>query len=525
METVYLSCDEEEEDSGHSDASSSLTPPPETSDVIGQVMEDLTLAEGVAVELAQRFGLRQLLDPQVSKMLRKLNLQDLSNIFMDEDLSMTDLAEMNTQDLKEIGISSHKRRKSIINEVKKIIHLDPEINEILSVLSLQELTNVFVDPNISFIELVGMSSKDLLDAGIKRFKDRKAILGEVEKKIRWLDPNLDMKIGEMLRNTNLQVYDKIFVRENFTFQDLETLTLDNFEEIGISNEDDREAMFAEVRRMVAADQAELERALASERAELQRTMKRRGLGGAAKLLVSTSSSRVAEQLGHALGMFEEAGQYNHAPYYQQLSSCGHGAFLYKTGPKYEGVWLLSAALGSGQAWLVSSSAPGLLTPPTQGWLLASPLAEDSKELAGEAEDAGLSLVAVAPGGEDSHLCGAVTLASADPQYGGCLGLYLPTGRYSAGRAVFRSEDGARRLFVPHDASGWVLVSCGGEGGAGPEGGVRLGGGALVSEGAPCMCPACPEVGGWRGLHQGAGKEEVLVTEEWVDITITCSDHC
>ena len=171
METVYLSCDEEEEDSGHSDASSSLTPPPETSDVIGQVMEDLTLAEGVAVELAQRFGLRQLLDPQVSKMLRKLNLQDLSNIFINEDLSMTDLAEMNTQDLKEIGISSHKRRKSIINEVKKIIHLDPEINEILSVLSLQELTNVFVDLNISFIELVGMSSKDLLQCQTEILKE------------------------------------------------------------------------------------------------------------------------------------------------------------------------------------------------------------------------------------------------------------------------------------------------------------------------------------------------------------------
>lgn len=275
--------------------------------------------------------------------------------------------------------------------------------------------------------------------------------------------------------------------------------------------------------MVAADRAELETALARETAELRRTMKRRGLGGAAKLLVSTSSSRVAEQLGHALGMFEEAGQYNLAPYYRQLSSCGPGAFLYKTGPKYAGVWLLSAALGSGQAWLVSSSAPGLLAPPTQGWLLASPLAEDSKELTGEAEDAELSLVAAAPGGEDSHLCGAVTLASADPQYGGCLGLYLPTGRYSAGRAVFRSEDGARRLFVPREAGGWVLVSCGG--GAGLEGGVRLGEGALVSEGAPCMCPACPELGGWRGLHPGAGKGEVQVTEEWVDITITCSDHC
>ena len=58
------------------------------------------------------------LDPEVEQMLTKLNLMSLKSIFVDEDLTMSDLAKLSKDDLKEIGISKVKQRVAIYEEVR-----------------------------------------------------------------------------------------------------------------------------------------------------------------------------------------------------------------------------------------------------------------------------------------------------------------------------------------------------------------------------------------------------------------------
>ena len=53
-------------------------------------------------------------DQEVLEMLQSLGLMEYEEVFRIQELSLTDTAEMNHEDLKSIGISSVKHRKSII---------------------------------------------------------------------------------------------------------------------------------------------------------------------------------------------------------------------------------------------------------------------------------------------------------------------------------------------------------------------------------------------------------------------------
>ena len=50
-------------------------------------------------------------------MLEKLDLVEYKEVFRRQELSLSDTAEMNHEDLKSIGISSVKHRKAIIQYV------------------------------------------------------------------------------------------------------------------------------------------------------------------------------------------------------------------------------------------------------------------------------------------------------------------------------------------------------------------------------------------------------------------------
>ena len=54
------------------------------------------------------------LDQEVKEMLRRLNLVGYEEVFKIQDLSCNDIANMNHEDLKSIGISSVKHRTAII---------------------------------------------------------------------------------------------------------------------------------------------------------------------------------------------------------------------------------------------------------------------------------------------------------------------------------------------------------------------------------------------------------------------------
>ena len=61
---------------------------------------------------------RKLVDSEVWKMLCKLDLVSLKQVFAEEELDMEDLAEFNEEHLTKIGIKKWKHRKIIMNEVK-----------------------------------------------------------------------------------------------------------------------------------------------------------------------------------------------------------------------------------------------------------------------------------------------------------------------------------------------------------------------------------------------------------------------
>ena len=65
-------------------------------------------------------GSGAVLDPEVEQMLTKLNLMSLKTIFVKEELTMTDLAKLSKDDLKDIGISKVKQRVAIYEEVREM---------------------------------------------------------------------------------------------------------------------------------------------------------------------------------------------------------------------------------------------------------------------------------------------------------------------------------------------------------------------------------------------------------------------
>ena len=65
------------------------------------------------------------LDPRVEAMLTKLNLMSLKTIFIEEELTMSDLAKLSKDDLKEIGVQKMKDRNAIIEEVARMRDAKP----------------------------------------------------------------------------------------------------------------------------------------------------------------------------------------------------------------------------------------------------------------------------------------------------------------------------------------------------------------------------------------------------------------
>ena len=59
----------------------------------------------------------RVLDQKVLEMLQRLDLMEYEETFKKQDLSCSDIAEMNHEDLASIGISSVKHRKAIIEYI------------------------------------------------------------------------------------------------------------------------------------------------------------------------------------------------------------------------------------------------------------------------------------------------------------------------------------------------------------------------------------------------------------------------
>ena len=57
------------------------------------------------------------LDQEVKEMLKRLDLVEYEEVFKKQELSLTDIAEMNHEDLMSIGIRSVKHRKAIIKYI------------------------------------------------------------------------------------------------------------------------------------------------------------------------------------------------------------------------------------------------------------------------------------------------------------------------------------------------------------------------------------------------------------------------
>ena len=61
------------------------------------------------------------LDPEVEQMLTKLNLMSLKNIFIEEELTISDLTKITNDQLMKIGVQKIKHRLAITEEVARIL--------------------------------------------------------------------------------------------------------------------------------------------------------------------------------------------------------------------------------------------------------------------------------------------------------------------------------------------------------------------------------------------------------------------
>ena len=139
-------------------------------------------------------------------------------------------------------------------------------------------------------------------------------------------------------------------------------------------------------------------------------------------MVLESTGGAAEYTGGRLGEFQLQGSYGGRPNYLQRNEEGRKeTFLY-----YEsGAWYVSSTLGATVAWLKNSQ--DTQDPPADNWNYA--------KLGSFHTDPSLVL----RGGrlEPCREVKVTATGEARRLQGDCLGSYLPTGRWSQGRPVYR----------------------------------------------------------------------------------------
>ena len=226
-------------------------------------------------------------------------------------------------------------------------------------------------------------------------------------------------------------------------------------------------------------------------------------------LLVTSSGPSAENQGDMLGIYKKAGTHNNCPYYRQEDtemSDGEEEVIYRSN---EGGWVIGPGL-DGIRHLKNASKTESV--PLTGWTCWDSVSQKDRY------DQYLRIFPDQP-----PACGEITISDSvnktiSDWYAGqskCLGVYMPTQMFSAGRRVFKHQTQERYLLVPPGKVYWRVTES-----------VESEGGWMRSGCAPSMCPADPraktnERQGWTSWLYGKGKEG-----GWRhgDITVKCSVH-
>ena len=162
------------------------------------------------------------------------------------------------------------------------------------------------------------------------------------------------------------------------------------------------------------------------------------------MILVSSEGPSSEIWASLFGLYREAGTHGGAPCYAQLhdTSPTPPSWLYRA--LDTGCWVVAPQLGAVDCALANTTVmPGEKVPST-GWLYSG-----DRDWC---EDHGISVSIVQ---EKSPECGGVIVREGSRH----LGLFTPTAHYSAGRKVFRSENGARGsyLLVTPSSDRWLVA--------------------------------------------------------------------
>ena len=163
--------------------------------------------------------------------------------------------------------------------------------------------------------------------------------------------------------------------------------------------------------------------------------------GESSLLLLTTTGPAAEWHGSKFGLYREAGLHNGVKYYQQLDKGNNGHYMYQYSKEK---WYISDVLGENGGFLMNliSSA----TVPESGWQYW-----DGKWT----HDEGIRVTPVKD--MASVLCGDITITvsgEAAKHQSEYAGVFKPTGDMSSGRQLIRNPKTGKFLFVAPGTAVW-----------------------------------------------------------------------
>ena len=158
----------------------------------------------------------------------------------------------------------------------------------------------------------------------------------------------------------------------------------------------------------------------------------------------TSEGPSVHSWASLFGLYQEVGTHGGAPCYAQLhdTSPAPPSWLYRA--QDTGCWVVGPQLGAVNCALANTMQLAGGEVPATGWLYSGK--EDW------CADPDISIISMK---KQMPECGVVTVRKGSRH----LGLFTPTAHYSAGRRVFRSENGARGsyLLVTPSSDRWLVA--------------------------------------------------------------------
>ena len=257
----------------------------------------------------------------------------------------------------------------------------------LDLLTLSDLKPIFAVEELSMEDIANLTKEDLKEIGVRKLKDRIAILNEARKITGEAREESDKEDG---------------VQQRYSFSSSSSAYSQSASSANTSKQ-------------------------ASSVAVKKKTI------GESPLLLLTTTGPAAEYKGDRFGLYKEEGLHNGVKYYRQLDRSNKGAYMYQYSKEK---WYISDILGKNGGSLQNLTSSD--TVPVSGWQYADGTGTWP-------HDGGITVTPL----EDmaSVMCGdiTITMSGEAAKRSDCAGVFKPTGEIGRGRQVFRNPQTGKYL--------------------------------------------------------------------------------